>query len=476
MGNTSDGDALHMFTVHGGPNHVLVIGGPHPNEPAGHQTVLFVAELLATRPELRERWTVHLLASFDPDGARLNEPWYRTPYDLRRYDRYFNRPALRYQPEWTFPHRVGNVEFSRTLPESRAGQKFIDETPIRRTSSLHNTDSGGAYFLITENDERLAEDLIEIAERGGSGVNVAPLDRDGQKEIVPGVFLRATADETLSTASTPPTKGIQSTQYGAKRYGERGFVGLVAEFPAWKVSPDELTPDQQRDALNAARIRLDGDNERLGEALRTIRETSATERLRAAIQETLEVVGRISVQAAKMAKEFDSQDVKPEVFNEIHRQSYLVPMRAIGMLTRLLDEVGSTQLAEETGQLLDDRLSEYVRLFRPEPVLIKTLVRQQAEAILATMRRPDEADAVDHAPRATLLGRLARGRLFGITAATVLAGGVGGLLGRTSEAAASVVPAGVTLAAPTRAVPGEPTGLRVVDGDTLSELANATGT
>lgn len=115
VGGSRSGHALELLSVSGGPYQVLVIGGPHPNEPVGLATVLALAHRVVAQAGLRTAVTWHILACSDPDGAMLNEGWVPavTPTWSSHF-RDFYRPALADQPEWTFPC----PGFNAVLPET----------------------------------------------------------------------------------------------------------------------------------------------------------------------------------------------------------------------------------------------------------------------------------------------------------------------------------------------------------------------
>ena len=131
-----------MLSVGHGPRHVLVVAGPHPDEPVGGATALVLAErvargerLFAATDPTAVTWDIVLC--LDPDGAAVSEAGTEGATTtsalaptLRNYYRAAYRPVAAEQPEWA------PIE-SRQLPETLALFKVIDE--LRPSSSARST-------------------------------------------------------------------------------------------------------------------------------------------------------------------------------------------------------------------------------------------------------------------------------------------------------------------------------------------------
>jgi hypothetical protein len=138
IGSSRAGRPILMLSVGHGPRHVLVVAGPHPDEPVGGATALVLAEQVAcgerlfaaTDPALV---TWDFVLCLDPDGAAVSEAGAEeapaaptTVPTLRSYYRTTYRPIAAEQPEWA--PIVGCQ-----LPESQALFEVIDE--LRAPSS-----------------------------------------------------------------------------------------------------------------------------------------------------------------------------------------------------------------------------------------------------------------------------------------------------------------------------------------------------
>jgi hypothetical protein len=133
VGTSRAGDPLLLLSVGHGDRQVLVVAGPHANEPVGGATALRLAERALADPRLTDGAdaTWNLLLCLDPDGLRRNEGWLTGPYTLGRYVRHFFRPGFLEQPEWLPDGPAGAA-----LPETRALLALQDELrPFLQTSA-----------------------------------------------------------------------------------------------------------------------------------------------------------------------------------------------------------------------------------------------------------------------------------------------------------------------------------------------------
>ncbi|MFF0866184.1 M14 family zinc carboxypeptidase [Nonomuraea sp. NPDC003560] len=227
IGTSRLGEPLRVATIGAGPHDAVIIGGPHPNEPIGALTVSTLLRQLVEDAALREdfgfRW--HLVPCVDPDGARLNEGWYARPSDRRAYAEHFYRPAEADQVEWTFPLTGEDYFFDRTLPETEALMRLMDEVRPALVYSLHNGELQGAFYYLSRNDPALAARLTAIATAEGLPLHMGPPELPGAVQIAPAAYL------TPRGADIAATYGIGG---GSVDYAERfGALHLIAELPYW---------------------------------------------------------------------------------------------------------------------------------------------------------------------------------------------------------------------------------------------------
>ncbi len=165
IGRSGNGHEIYRLTIGKGSKHCICFGCPHPNEPIGAMTVITLAKILAENEALLEEtgFVWHLIPCIDPDATRLNEGWFKGPFDLLHYAREFYRPEGKRQVEWTFPFSYKGYSFQSPMEETKALMRVIEETRPSFVFSLHNTGFGGAYWYVSENIPILNQKLEEAA-------------------------------------------------------------------------------------------------------------------------------------------------------------------------------------------------------------------------------------------------------------------------------------------------------------------------
>lgn len=271
IGTSRLGEPLWLYTLGEGRLSGLLAGGVHPNEPIGSVTILHLVEQLASSADLRERLdtTWRIIPCADPDGMRLNEGWFQTPGDAETYFRHFYRPAGDEQVEWTFPLSYKRAYFDAMLPETQALQRAIDAARPDFYVPLHNAESGGAYYYLSEPMPELYCALQQLPERFGIPLHRGEPEAAHFTELTPGIFDMGTVEEVydwlegLGLDPAPPgSAGDASTSY-ARRYGT---LSMIAELPLQR-QPDAddltLSEHQYADLLEQEGRLLVADGERL---------------------------------------------------------------------------------------------------------------------------------------------------------------------------------------------------------------------
>lgn len=237
IGYSRGGEPIYCLKIGQGRKRAIWFGCPHPNEPIGTLTIDFWAETLAQDDTLRKQLdcTFFLVKCIDPDGTRLNEGWFKGPFDFYKYARNFYRPAGKDQVEWTFPIHYKTLHFDSPLPETQALMKLIDTAQPHFLYALHNAGFGGAYFYLNRPMPSLYPDLHKaILDLG------IPLSQ-GEPEVPwAKTYAKAIYELTRSTdgydyyaqyVSGDPAKmllaGASSAEYAAKY----NTLALVSELP-----------------------------------------------------------------------------------------------------------------------------------------------------------------------------------------------------------------------------------------------------
>ena len=173
-GYSRQGEPIELITIGEGEENALVFGGPHPNEPIGCMTIEFLTRYLCEHEDLRAelgyRW--HFVKCIDPDSMRLNEGWFKGPFEPLHYHSNFYRPMMNEQPEMLFPFEYKTFKFDKPLPETLALKSAIDVLQPKFMFSLHNGEFGSVFYLMSRPRESLYPLLNEIPEWFGLGMDI----------------------------------------------------------------------------------------------------------------------------------------------------------------------------------------------------------------------------------------------------------------------------------------------------------------
>lgn len=371
VGSSRAGEPLELLTFRGGPLPMLVVAGPHPNEPVGAATVLALARYLLARPETRSGITWHLLLSSDPDGGRLNEDWSTAwPVSLETYHRHFYRPPVDAQPECCFP-----VEgFAGQLPETRALMTVVDELRPALSLSLHNSDTGGAFLMASRADAGLVEVLAAAADRHGIPLEAMPSDCVGLPSPGDGVFVMP---EPLAVADRPtPVPGEWVPAGGSSMHyvARHGGLGVSPEVPMWRTAPITLSAEAGAAYRSEAVRVLAGVLERV---------PSRPSVFLAAVEEQIAIMRLMTRIARENPRDCADQDL-----------ALLVPLRGAGMLLRhldvLLDEAPVHPGVLRERASLESEFGRWVaaaeQALRPVPFTLSQTVGYQMDVILGAAR------------------------------------------------------------------------------------------
>jgi hypothetical protein len=152
VGASAEGRAIDLVTVGHGSRSALLVGVPHPNEPIGTLTALFLARLLCEDEALSRQLdlTLHVVPVADPDGLALNAGWLARPMTLGHYATEFYRPPHHEQVEWSYPVHYETLRFPTPAPETAAVMRVMERTRPELFYSLHNAGFGGVYFYASD--------------------------------------------------------------------------------------------------------------------------------------------------------------------------------------------------------------------------------------------------------------------------------------------------------------------------------------
>ncbi|MGW4475174.1 M14 family zinc carboxypeptidase [Nonomuraea sp. NPDC004354] len=386
IGTSRLGEPLRAATIGSGPHDAVIIGGPHPNEPIGALTVSSLLRQLVEDASLREdfgyRW--HLVPCADPDGARLNEGWYSRPSDRRAYAEHFYRPAEADQVEWTFPLAGEDYFFDRTLPETEALMRLMDEVKPAFVYSLHNGELQGAFYYLSKDDPALAARLTAIATAQGLPLHMGPPEVPSAVPIGPAAYM------TPRGAHIAAAYGIGG---GSVDYADRfDALHLVTELPYWadpRVADQTPTEQTYSEAIQA---NLAGQRALIAELARSHSAVRADLRVRSPFRDALEDFVAAHDDFIGEWETFPGTD-RPATVAEVVGNRQLVHsmrLRYTGTCLRMLDaELGAGNAtpairAERArlGARFDEWFTEAEADAVATPIPIRTLVAVQLGAAL----------------------------------------------------------------------------------------------
>ncbi|MEY2244447.1 M14 family zinc carboxypeptidase [Streptomyces sp. SAS_267] len=232
VGTSRAGTPMLLLSVGHGSRQVLVVAGPHANEPVGGATVLRLAERALADPRLTQGAdaTWNLLLCLDPDGSRRNEAWLQGPYTLGHYFRHFFRPGFLEQPEW-----LPEGPDAAALPETRVLLGLQDELRPFLQCSLHGVDVGGAFVELTRDLPGLSQRVAHSAARLGIPRELGPYDTLYWPALGPAVY-RVPPPRRGDLAAAITEAAVDSTWFHPQPHGT---VTAIVEAPMWGVGAVE---------------------------------------------------------------------------------------------------------------------------------------------------------------------------------------------------------------------------------------------
>ena len=398
IGSSRAGRPIRMLSVGHGPHHVLVVAGPHPDEPVGGATALVLAEQVArgerlfaaTDPALV---TWDFVLCLDPDGAAVSEAGTEDTAaiavpTLRSYYRTTYRPIAAEQPEWA--PIVG-----RQLPESKALFATIDALRPFLQCSLHSTDVGGSWVQLTRDLPELAAPFRASAAELGIPLQHGTYDALYWENPSPAVYVLPAPDNTARLAAGSENIGA-STWCAPLRYGG---VTAIAEVPIWASDlVEDLTPypDAGHALRDLAGLVLDGGRRVTAvlEKARAFLPSPQHDPLRRVVEwiadGLYDMVANswepLARQAATASADDDPRRLTTAQVAALNIVARRQPVRAAGLLLRLLqasDDKAAPVLYRELDELFTAWCTDAEDALRVRWVPVHHQVEHQARTVLA---------------------------------------------------------------------------------------------
>ena len=273
IGYSRKNHPIYCLKIGEGSKNAIMFGCPHPNEPMGAMMLEYFSRALCENDDFREEcdYTWYLIKSIDIDGTKLNEGWFKGPFNLTNYATHFFRPTAKEQVEWTFPIEYKDLKFNSPIPETKALCELIDEVKPDFLYSLHNAGFGGAYWYISHDVPELWEKFYNAATSRGVPLSLGEPEAPYITEFAPAVFFNGGIKEEydyLEKFADPGENladrfecGTSSGEY-VEKYGTYSFLAELPYFYSDKISSDKIMDCTRKEAMiEGAKIKLEEYNE-----------------------------------------------------------------------------------------------------------------------------------------------------------------------------------------------------------------------
>jgi hypothetical protein len=408
IGSSSEGEPINVLIIGEGDQSVFFYGFTHPNEPIGSLTVEYLASRLAANPDLRRRLGYRFILAkvIDVDGAKLNEGWFRGPFDPLTYAENFYRPPPNEQAEWTFPIDYKTLHWMSPNAETRAIKKIVDEFKPEFTYVLHNADFCGVYFYLSHSLPSAYAELREVPLKQGLPLHRGePPDELYLQSIDEGIYHDyGASDEYEFLAKTlgvdPATKinyGTDSYEYIRNLYD--GFC-LTCELPYFydeRIRDESPTQHGRRDLLQES-LRIEYDTHQLVKQVMENASGIENSRIYRSVQYALNRWNDVekSTMAYSRDAQFDRAATVAEAFDLTVLKKFS-QMPVLGMVQRLIKEAEQVRHDPRLAGLRDQVHSRLLQLDNdirrecvPKVIPIQKLVRIQLESALVCLRHLSE--------------------------------------------------------------------------------------
>ncbi|MFX1390165.1 MAG: M14 family zinc carboxypeptidase [Promethearchaeota archaeon] len=240
LGSSSLGHPILCLKIGKGKKNALLFAFPHPNEPIGSLTVEFLSGYLAENPDVTKDlgYTWYLIKAIDPDGAILNEGWFKGKFNPFKYAKNYYRPPGHEQIEWTFPIEYKKLVFSNPPPETQALMKLIEDKKPDFMFSLHNAGFCGVYWYVSHDIKEMFQELINFTKEENSPIHRGEPETQYLKELHPAIYqmfgIQEAYDFLEENGVNNPQEliksGTSSDDYLLSKTNGKGFT-LVCEMP-----------------------------------------------------------------------------------------------------------------------------------------------------------------------------------------------------------------------------------------------------
>ncbi len=237
LGISDGGYEILSVKLGKGKENALIFGFPHPNEPIGSLTCLTLIKLIKNNKSLMKKYTWYIIPCADPDGAKLNEGWFKGKFSIKKYAYNFYRTQSKKQTDWTFPIEYRNYHFDKPPKNTQALAILIKKVKPSLVYPLHNAGFSGAYFFVTKRlGDKYYSEIINLCNELKIPLDLGEPEMPFMQVIKKPIYLDFGLEEIYNyfeDSGQNPTKaidhGTSSIRYSLKY--NKNVYGLIGEVP-----------------------------------------------------------------------------------------------------------------------------------------------------------------------------------------------------------------------------------------------------
>jgi Zinc carboxypeptidase len=394
LGRSRGGRPIDLISVGRGTQSALVVGAPHPNEPIGCLTIVRMLERLAADRQLRDRagYRWHFIPAIDIDGIALNQAWFRS-LTLETYLHDFYRPSFDRQPEYTFPLELPEYRFDASTPENICWQQALELSRPDLQCSLHGADSGGAFYIVSEDLPGLDRLLAALPDQHGIDLNPAGEPFADMRTFRPGVCsfpaISATIERSRAAGADPKetwNAGDSSASYAGSRYGT---FSMTCEVPLWddaRTRNPEPSPLTMVDVIDAQIQQAREDESALAAALPLLRDRASSFEASALLASLEAALRETQAAPASLEPLKASQDGRTKLSYRdlVQYEAGAAGLRTPAMLVRLARLVDTPAAASDADRILHRRLAARLQAGPLRPLSLSSTSSLHIDSIVTT--------------------------------------------------------------------------------------------
>ena len=399
IGKSRNNETINALKIGKGKKTALLFGFPHPNEPIGSMMLEYLSSRLVEDKTLDKLdYTWYIVKCADPDGAKLNEGWFKGPFTPLNYTLNYYRPPGYQQIEWTFQIKYKTLVWDKPIPETKALMKLMEDIKPQFMYSLHNSGFGGVYYYVSSPCKPLYAKFQALPKKEKLPLHLGEPEAPYMKKLAEAIFDMSTSVEAYDFLKKHSKKdpaeiinfGTSSDDY-ARRVA--GSFTLVCEMPYYEDPRIGDTSESDVVRRDAVLYSLKVAEERYAFVKKTYLPLKNSVRNRRekrpfidAIEDSLKRFPD-SIAAQKHWAETDPKLKRKATVAEKF-DSYVLSlfynMLSLGMLYRCVKNTGNDKAEERTLQRIHVVNDDLEKQLSYKVIPIRSLVRVQLGSALAT--------------------------------------------------------------------------------------------